>query len=165
MNNAEIVEAEIGKLLDLGCIAVCESTPVVVNPLTVAFNKTGKPRLVLDCRHVNQFLCNFKFRLEDNSVARHMFNTGDYLFSFDLKSAYHHIEIHPDYRGYLGFRWKYQGREEYFVFNVLPFGISTAAYIFTKVTRVAVRYWRKQGMRIIMYLDDGLGVTKVMVHH
>lgn len=30
-----------------------DSAPAVVNPLTVACGKGGKPRLVLDCRHIN----------------------------------------------------------------------------------------------------------------
>ena len=42
------------------------------------------------------------------------------------------------------------------MFNVLPFGISTAGYIFTKLTRVPVTYWRAQGIKIVMFLDDGI---------
>ena len=40
----------------------------------------------------------------------------------------------------------------------LPFGISTGPYIFTKVLRPLIRYWRLQVIRIVVYLDDGLGV-------
>ena len=39
------------------------------------------------------------------------------------------------------------------MFTVLPFGLSTACYIFTKVVRPLVRYWRAKGLR---FLDDGL---------
>lgn len=35
--------------------------------------------------------------------------------------------------------------------------ISTAGYIFTKVTRSLVTYWRSLGYKIVMYLDDGMG--------
>ena len=48
-------------------------------------------------------------------------------------------------------------KRQHFVFNALPFGVSVAAYIFTKVTRVLINKWRNQGIRIVMYLDDGLG--------
>jgi hypothetical protein len=44
-----------------------------------------------------------------------------------------------------------------FVFNVLPFGLANAGHIFTKVLKEALKYWRNQGLKIIMYLDDGLG--------
>ena len=50
------------------------------------------------------------------------------MFTFDLKSGYHHIDIHPDYQTYLGFAW-----ESKFCLHVLPFGLSTACYIFAKV--------------------------------
>ena len=40
----------------------------------------------------------------------------------------------------------------------MPFGTSTGPYIFTKVLRPLIRYWRLQAIRIVVYLDDGLGV-------
>ena len=43
------------------------------------------------------------------------------------------------------------------VFTVLPFGLCTACYLFTKLLRPLVRYWRTQGLRVVVYLDDGLG--------
>ena len=45
----------------------------------------------------------------------------------------------------------------YFVFAVLPFGISTAGYIFSKVLKEVVKNFRSEGKQIIMFLDDGLG--------
>ena len=46
----------------------------------------------------------------------------------------------------------------FYKFTVLLFAISTGPYIFTKVLRPLVRYWRLQAIRIVVYLDDGLGV-------
>lgn len=43
-------------------------------------------------------------------------------FSFDLKSAHHHIMINKEERKYLVFKWK----EKYYVFNGLPLGLSSA---------------------------------------
>jgi hypothetical protein len=94
--------------------------------------------------------------MEDASVVRSMCAQNDVGFRFDLKSAYHHIDIFAGHRQYLGFYWQ----NNYYVFNVLPFGISTAAYIFTKVLRNLVQKWRPQGIRIILYLDDGLVLSK-----
>ena len=50
--NGSFVSDEIAKLVDKGCVSQVISAPYVVNPLTVAENKTGKQRLVLDCRHL-----------------------------------------------------------------------------------------------------------------
>ena len=76
---------------------------VVVNPLTVAYSKSGKPRLVLDCRHINEYLHTFKFKYEDIKVAEAMFEKGSFLFTFDLKSAYHSIDMFKSHRSLLGF--------------------------------------------------------------
>ena len=100
----------------------------------MAFNK-NKPRLVLDCRHLNPHLFKFRYKYEDTKIARDLFQKGDYLFSFDIRSAYHHLEISDIHRTFLGFAWNFDGNTRYFVFNVLPFGISTAGYIFTKVLK------------------------------
>ena len=152
VNNQKFVSEEIKRLLDRGCISEVNTKPRVVNPLTVAGNKF-KQRLVLDCRHVNPHLFKYKHKYEDASTSRHLFQLGDYLFAFDLKSAYHHIAMHELDKEYLGFRW----HGKYYVFQVLPFGLSTAGYIFSKVMREVVKYWRSQGFRIVMYLDDGIG--------
>jgi hypothetical protein len=36
-------------------------------------------------------------------------------------------------------------------------GLSSACYIFTKVVRPLVKFWRSKGFLIVVYLDDGLG--------
>ncbi|KAJ8321408.1 hypothetical protein KUTeg_001045, partial [Tegillarca granosa] len=51
------------------CISKVSKSPIVVNPVTVAYDKSNKPRLVLDCRHINPFLLKFKFKYEDVSIA------------------------------------------------------------------------------------------------
>jgi hypothetical protein len=156
LDNGVFVQEQIAKLLELRCISEVDKPPEIVNPLTVAQGKSGKQRLVLDCRHVNPHLYKFKCKFEDVSVGRDLFQKGDFLFVFDLKSAYHHIEIFPDHRKYLGFSWVCDGQVKYYVYNVLPFGISTAGYIFTKVLRVLVKRWREQGIPVVMFLDDGI---------
>ena len=47
-----------------------------------------------------------------------------------------------------------------FVFTVLPFGLSTACYCFTKLMRPLVRFWRSRGLKAILYLDDGVLAVK-----
>ena len=48
------------------------------------------------------------------------------------------------------------------MYKVLPFGLSISGYIFTKVVREVIKYWRSTGLKIVMYLDDGLGGGKNM---
>ena len=48
------------------------------------------------------------------------------------------------------------GGESFFTFVVLPFGLSSAHYVFTKIIRPLVRLWRSKGLKAIVYLDDGI---------
>ncbi|KAL5011007.1 hypothetical protein ScPMuIL_013312 [Solemya velum] len=156
IQNPKFVQKELENLLQKKCISEVHEKPFVVNPLTVAF-KNNKPRLVLDCRHLNPHLFKFGHKYEDTKIARDLFQKGDYLFSYDLKSAYHHITIAEIHRTFLGFAYDFQGITRFFVFTVLPFGISTAGYIFSKLLREVIKYFRTNGTRVIMFLDDGLG--------
>ena len=67
-----------------------------------------------------------------------MLKKGDYMFSFDLKSGYNHIDIAQAHHKYLGIAWG----QKFHVFTVLPFGLCTACYLVTKVVRPLVHYWR-----------------------
>ena len=57
----------------------------------------------------------------------------------------------------LGFSWKFEEQTGYFKFLVLPFGLSSAVYIFSKVVRPLIKKWRKECKRVLMYLDDDFG--------
>ena len=61
---------------------------------------------------------------------------------------------------YLGFQWGTGDTTEYYVFTVLPFGLSTACYLFTKVMRPLVRLWHGRGLKAIVYLADGIVAVK-----
>ena len=43
---------------------------------------------------------------------------------------------------------------------VLPFGLSSSPYLFTKIFRPLVRYWRGLGIHSVLHLDDGGGCEK-----
>ena len=75
-----------------------------------------------------------------------LFDKRDYMFSFDLKSGYHHIDIAKVHHKYLGFSWG----DRFFVFIVLPFGLPTACYILTKILCPLMRYWWELGIKIIV---------------
>ena len=126
---------------------------------------SSKKRLILDLRKVNQCLYKQKFKFEDCKHALAYFRPGCFFTKFDLKSGYHHVEIFPDHRKYRGFAWKITNEKiRYFMFNVLPFGLSTAPYIFTKLVRPLVKLWRCRGFHPVVYLDDGLNIEDSLEH-
>ena len=107
-----------------------------------------------DLRHINMFLWKQKFKYEDMHTALEMAEVGDYMV---LKSGYHHINIHPDFWEYLGFSWaSTNGEEKYLVFKVLSFGLATTCFVFTKVMQQFTKRWRGMGIRVVVYIDDGL---------
>ena len=86
---------------------------------------------------------------------------GAYMFTFDLKSGYHHIEVATDHQCYLGFSWvdPVSKRPQFYRFTVLPFRLSSAPHIFTKVLKPLEKNWRLNGARIALFLDAGLGIA------
>lgn len=154
--NAEFVSDTVSELLLSSCIIQVPFIPVVVNPLSVAMNSSGKKRLILDLSVLNKFVRRDKVKFEDWKIALQYFQKGFHMFKFDLKSGYHHIDICSAQQTFLGFSWN----NLFYVFTVLPFGLSSAPYIFTKCLRPMVRYWRQSGVNIVLYLDDGLGLAE-----
>ena len=65
VQDSAFVESSISELSSLECIAEVFTPPAVLNPLSVSIQKSGKKRLILDLRHVNQYLFKSKFRCED----------------------------------------------------------------------------------------------------
>ena len=58
-----------------------------------------------------------------------------WFFSFDIKSCYQMFE---NGQNFLGFSWLYEVL--YFKFRVLPTGLATGSYIFTKLMRHLVKH-------------------------
>ncbi|CAL8461715.1 g1246 [Coccomyxa elongata] len=153
VTHADWVSQQIWDLQCKGSVVPVSMVPTVVSPLNVVLRR-GKPRLVLDLTYVNSFIdtSGLKFKYEQLNWASVVVQPNDFLFSVDLEAAYHHVEMHPSSWKYLGFCWEGQ----YYVFTVLPFGLNTACWVFTKLTRELVSHWRGQGIRSVHYLDDFL---------
>ena len=152
-----VTEAILGLLQDDKISEVNPSDLHNINPLSASIQPCGKKRLILDLKAINQHLYKFKFKYEDHKKALEYFPMGGFAINFDFKSGYHHLDICPHHRQYLGFACMFpDGRERFFMINVLPFGLSTAPYIFTKLFRPLVKYWRSRCFPSVVYLDDGL---------
>ena len=75
-----------------------------------------------------------KITIEGPETLANFVKHDGYLISFDIKHGYHHIPINPLCQEFLGFACTdYSGTQRYFRFLVLPFGLASATYIFTKV--------------------------------
>ena len=148
----EFVTDTVQGLLEHGCIKRVTSQPIVCSPLLVVVSNSGKKRLVINLRYINYFLWKEKFKYEDMRTVLLLLEKEDFLCTFDLKSGYHHVDIHTQSQLFLGFTWE----QSYYVFTVLPFGLSLACYVFTKLMRPLVKLWRSKGIRCVVDIDDGI---------
>jgi hypothetical protein len=90
------------------------------------------------------------FKYESLRSAPYLCQLKDLLFPVDLKSDYHHVDVHPDYWQFLGFEWN----GDFYVFCQLPFELATACYVFSKITKQLAQRWRSLGTKVIAYIDD-----------
>ena len=131
-----------------------------VNPLTVVINGVGKRRLCIDLsRYVNKFTTAAKFKIESTLQFLQVVKVGDWLFAFDLKSAYHQIEMFKEHWKFLGLALEIDGVKKFFVFTCLPFGLNDAARALTKLLRFPLQRWREWGAKAFIHLDDGIGAV------
>ena len=80
--------------------------PWVVSPLGVVPNKgTYKFRLTVNMRYVNRHLGEKKFKMEGMKDLADLAEKGDHAVSFDLTSGYYHVDLHPESRTFVGFKW------------------------------------------------------------
>jgi len=155
LQHEHFVDQAISDLVDSGSVVNIQEKPHVVNPLTVSVNAKGKERLILDLRHVNEHVVLSKMKFEDVAFAKQFLSSECFGFVWDLKLEYHHVDIFHSHCKYLGFEWK----NNFYIFTVLPFGLGTSGYIFTKVVQSLVKYWHRDGIKAIVYLDDGFGLA------
>ena len=121
----------------------------------LAPKKGGKWRPIINLKPLNRFIKPTHFRMETIRYILPLLRRGEWATSIDLSDAYLHIPIHPEHRKFLMF--ELEGK--FYKFQALPFGLSTAPRVFTRVARVVGAHLRRMGINIFMYLDDWLIVA------
>ena len=64
-----------------------------MQPFICGHQWNGKKWLVVNLKHVNRSLWTPNFKYEDLRVAMIVFKQGEWMFSFDLKCDYHHVDV------------------------------------------------------------------------
>ena len=162
LSHADFVEDAIRDLVASGRGNDTKVPPRVVNPLSVSVQANGKKRLILDLRYVNKFLHKMHVKYEDWKTAMFCFARGAYMFSFDPQGGYHHVGIFEGHQAYLSFSWKHSSSNQvkFCVFRVLPFALSSAPHVFTKILKPLEKHWRYQGICLAVFLDYGWVIEK-----
>ncbi|KAM9985617.1 hypothetical protein ACTFIZ_000203 [Dictyostelium cf. discoideum] len=128
------------------------------NVFTVPKPGTNLHRPVLDLKRLNTYINNQSFKMEGIMNLPSMVKQGYYMVKLDIKKAYLHVLVDPQYRDLFRFVW--QGA--HYRWKTMPFGLSTAPRIFTMLLRPVLRMLRDINVSVIPYLDDLLivGSTK-----
>ena len=77
-------------------------------------------------------------------------NRGAFGTTIDLEDTFYHVPLHKVSRRYT--RFMLDGR--IWQFTCLPMGLTSSPRVFTELTKTLMRYQRKRGMIVIIYLDD-----------
>ena len=108
--------------------------------------------MILNLKELNRYMDYKHFKMENIHKVKEILYQNYFMASVDLEKAYYSVPIHPDHRKFL--RFEFMG--QLYQYCVLPNGISTAPYLFTKVLRVIFSALRQQGNSSIVYIDDSL---------
>ena len=162
-NNKKIPELEstflsleVKRMVDCGAVVPLREPPLISSPIHAVPKKNGKFRLVIDMRYLNSHLIVPKFKMEGLETLSKMLEPEDSMFTVDLQDGYYHINMHESAIPWLGFQW--EGR--FYAYKVLPFGLSISPLVFSKIMRSIVSHLRQLGHRLLVYLDDFIGLTK-----
>jgi hypothetical protein len=151
--HAIMLDAEIQSLLAKDAIELCQSADVAcLSSVFFVPKKGGQWRLVVNLKPLNQFVEKEHFQMEGLKEVRDIIRPNDWMFKLDFKDAYFHVPIHPRHRHYLAFEW----RNVTYQYKALPFGLTSAPRIFSKLMAAVAAFFRAKGIRLVFYLDDWL---------
>ena len=152
-----IIQQQVSIMLDKGAIEVVDPPyePGFYSRLFVVPKASGGWRPVINLKSLNRFISAPPFKMETVQSIIPALEGSSWAVTIDLSDAYFHVPMHPMARVFL--RFVSCGRV--YQFKALPFGLSTAPFVFTWILRPFVRRLRAQGIQIHVYQDDWL------IHH
>ena len=116
----------------------------------------GSYRPVFDLKSLNHFVQKEKFKMTTPRTVTNAMHKGDWAVSIDLKDAYFHVPIHVRSRRLLWFAVATNDGLRVFQFRALPFGLTSAPRVFTKVILPVGHHAHLHAVCLLQYLDDWL---------
>lgn len=155
-DDRQFMRAEIAKGVASGALKVwpfTDSRPAVVQSLFVVVNPYNKKRQVVNAIHTNLHLQYKPVKYQTIKDAARMLSGMKYAYALDFRSGYHHLLLRPEVWTYFGVQ--FEGKV--YVHVALPFGLSQAPEMFTRVVETIYRPLRQMGWPLTSMVDDALG--------
>lgn len=147
------IEESIQKMLKSAAIIPCDNEMgQFVSTVFTVPKPDGTRRPILNLKKLNEFMESPHFKMETIKTATELISNQCFMAVVDLRDAYHAISISERSQKYLKFRWK----GKLYKYTCLPFGLSLAPFLYTKLTKPVVAKLRVQGILVSLYLDDTL---------
>ena len=112
--------------------------------------KDGGQRPVVNLKPLNEFVETRHFKMEGIHTLKDFLRPNDWLAKVDLKDGYFTIPIYQSHRKYL----RFSVQNNVYEFTCLPFGLTSAPWVFTKILRPLAALVRELRIRVIFYIDD-----------
>ena len=103
----------------------------------------------VDLRCTNECIKYEHFKMEGLHTAAQMIRRNDYM-KIDISDFYHHFLLCREDSKVMRFMWEGVKHE----CIGMPFGLAPAPRLSTKLFAPVLRYLRRQGLRISVYIDD-----------
>ncbi|XP_077105630.1 uncharacterized protein LOC143764187 isoform X1 [Ranitomeya variabilis] len=103
------------------------------SPLFLISKPDGSFRTIINLKKLNSFIENYTFKMESIRSTIKLLFPNCMMGGIDLKDAYYHLPIHNRYQKFLRVAVKINNEVRHFQYAALPFGLSTAPRIFTKI--------------------------------
>jgi hypothetical protein len=133
------LDKEILRLLSNGAIKRMPQEQLrFICPLFLVPKDQDSFRMVHNLKPLNKFLSSPHFKLEGYHSLFPLLEEDVWFCKIDLSDAYLSVPIHPEYYKFLGF----SRNNEYFAWTSLPFGLNQAPWVFPKLMRAVVRFFR-----------------------
>lgn len=147
----EKTKISIGQLVEKKAIFVCDhSNEEFLSPYFLREKPDGSDRFILNLKNLNKFIEPPHSKIEDVKTSLKMITRKCFMASIDLKDAYLLIPVENKYRKFLRFCFQ----QNLYEFTCMSFGLCTAPYTFTKILKPVVQKLRKEGIVLVIYLDD-----------
>ena len=146
---------EVTKLLEKGAIEFVpkdQEGQGFYSTFFIVPKKDGGIRPILNLKPLNVYLQKSQFKMETLRSIIQAVQLRDWAVTLHLKDAYLQIPVYAPHRKYL----RFCVRTTPYQFRAVPFGISIAPRVFTKIMAAVGGQLRSNQIHIFMYLDNWL---------